>query len=89
MLKVIDYGEPLFAIERHVPMPKRTSPLSGRPATYPFARMKVGDSFFISTHKRKKQVASAAANWARHQENGWKFSVLTMPDKTYRCWRVK
>jgi hypothetical protein len=85
MLKVLDFGEPLFAVERNVPMPRRG--LAGRPSLYPFADMRVGDSFFISTPKRRKQVASAAANFAR--ERGWKFSVLTMPDKTYRCWRIK
>lgn len=74
-----------YVIETNVPCPSPRG--RGSKPKYPFAEMKVGDSF-LATDSTAKQVGMAAVCWAKHHKNGFKFSCRTLPDGA-RCWRVE
>lgn len=74
-----------MVVEKNIPIPGRT-----KPAKYPWAKMKVGDSFLIDAPFNR--MVNASRSWAyRHNQ---KF-VLRMRNKDehgesgVRIWRVK
>lgn len=76
-----------FDVEENVPMP-----IFARPATFPFAKMKVGQSFFVEAtpeeFKRKRGTVSAA--WKKYQRSGnedAKF-ISRVVEGGFRVWRV-
>jgi hypothetical protein len=75
-------------VESGIPM-WFTPAASGRAFTYPFSRMKVGDSFEIGADLSLKSVRASASRYARL--NGQRFAIWKVAprSKTYRCWRIK
>ena len=80
-----------YAIEKKIPMPYTSG--RGRPAKYPFAQMRKGDSFAVpftddTLPKLRTRLSVCAANFA--QRNGGKFTLRTLKeDGVIRVWRVK
>lgn len=72
-----------FIIESNIPAP--TSRHSGW-SKYPYAQMKVGDSFAVDGASRDLVANSACAFVRRHQKK-WRFSVRKT-STGYRCWRI-
>jgi hypothetical protein len=69
-----------FAIDSNIPPPPR----AGRTGTYPkypFAQMKVGDSFSFGEEQKRALLSSVGAWKARHP--GWNYTV-----RGYRVWRT-
>lgn len=66
-----------ISIEKGIPLPKR----------YPFDQMEVGDSFAVPPGVSRTTVAIAAMRYGR--DHDMKFTIRMMPDRSYRCWRVK
>lgn len=56
------------------------------PYTFPFADMKVGDSFVLEEGIKRTTLSVAAKRWG--DKHGQKFMTRVMPDKTVRCWRT-
>lgn len=58
---------------------------------YPFAEMKVGDSFALaeSTWQEVDRVRASIQDWQKRHPP-MKFSVrqISPTDKNYRCWRI-
>lgn len=74
-------------VEQGVPLPGRPAPYTTRRAKYPFARMKIGDSF----ETPKPGVSSAVKKYRdRMAELGEVVAFLVRKQKNgrYRCWRV-
>jgi hypothetical protein len=65
-------------IEKGIPIPKK----------FPFAGMKVGDSFLVPKGANRAAVSVAAMRYGR--KHGMKFTVRqTEPGgKSFRCWRI-
>lgn len=61
-----------------------SKPARGRPPTYPFGEMKVGDERTVSAPQTR--VGPAACAFARGR--GWKFMCRTNGQGT-RVWRIK
>lgn len=83
--------EEKFKIESGVPMPDKNH----RSAIYPFAQMKVGDSFLYSdvySQRLQMRAYSAARNWKSHSNiegvKDWVFTTRKV-DNTIRIWRIK
>jgi hypothetical protein len=74
-----------YVIESGIPITQKRAGVS----SYPFASMKVGDSFAISNNDRGVERVRAVASLYGTQ-HAMKFSVrMTDPHaRTYRCWRV-
>ena len=56
--------------------------------SWPFAKMKVGDSIFVP----HKQSANAGQGWRRLKDQGWVFTARTTVENNVggvRVWRVK
>jgi hypothetical protein len=73
-------------IDKNVPRPEK---LWWR--KYPFAQMKVGDSFFIPG-KLQATVSASAYSFARRRGDGRKFSTANVVHKGVegvRVWRLK
>lgn len=71
----------MIKIDKGIPMP------TGR-VKYPFAQMKVGDSFAFPIRNRSS-VAMSAINYAL-KHDGTKFTVSAKRGATEgRCWRIK
>lgn len=66
-----------------VPSPRRAT--SGRKALYPFATLKRGESFTVSTQSAIN-MNGCAGYWAR--KLGRKFAVRTMEDGSVGVWRT-
>lgn len=80
-----------YSIDKDIPVPNWVSSRS-----YPFADMKVGDSFEavpageqhdLSRKALRERVSSAAHRYGRRF--GRSFRVLTLEDKSVRCWRIE
>lgn len=67
-----------YEIEKNIPLPEKRS-------VYPFADMKVGDSFFAEG-KKTNQLQNAAKHWVKSK--GWKFTAQSTDDGA-RIWRVE
>lgn len=74
-----------FVVESDVPV----TPHKNGYATYPFARMNVGDSFAIKTDTMRQRVSSAVCHYVRENEPELKFTVRRVDDGGWRCWRMK
>jgi hypothetical protein len=72
-----------FTIDKDVPRPRPYTPGGG----YPFAQMKVGDSFRVGKDWRAR-VANAAVHFVRRHQPTWKFSVRLF-EGGCRCWRIQ
>ena len=77
-----------YTIEKNVPLPSNV----GRHATYPYADMEVGDSFFVEALENVRSVGgslrgSAYAYAKRQKETGKRFSVRQSGDG-FRVWRT-
>jgi hypothetical protein len=57
------------------------------PVKYPFAKMKVGDSFAVPPDVKRPAVTVAAMRFGRKHD--MRFTVRQMPDKSFRCWRIE
>jgi hypothetical protein len=82
----INSGVPI--IERGIPMPGAEAKRLPGKTKYPFAAMRVGDSFFVP----KRQTNAISATAAPYQQNGRKFSCRATKEKGVsgvRVWRVK
>lgn len=64
-------------VEKNIPVPSK----------YPFHLMEVGDSFAIPETTKRVTAHVAASRYGR--ANNMQFIVRIMPDRSYRCWRVK
>jgi hypothetical protein len=64
-------------IEKNVPIPRK----------FPFAGMRVGDSFAVPPDVKRPAVTVAAMRFGR--KHGMKFTVRQVADKTFRCWRIE
>lgn len=64
-------------IDKNVPIPVK----------FPFAKMKIGDSFAVPPDVKRPAVTVAAMRFGR--KYGVKFTVRQVADKTYRCWRIE
>jgi hypothetical protein len=80
-----------YPIESTVPLPPVRKD-GGRAQQYPFAQMKVGESFFVPGADAKrlgKNIGSAAHCWARDHKLPWRFCVRTSKEPAgARCWRL-
>lgn len=72
-----------IVIDRNVPLPKRST---GRPRTYPFDKMGVGESFEIP-HNKHSSVRQCAFSYGKRNKK--KFAIRRVDADTFRCWRVK
>jgi hypothetical protein len=63
-------------IEKNIPVPEK----------YPFAQMKEGDSFLISSLMKRTTVTVAAKRYGH--KHAMEFTIRKTPDGL-RCWRVK
>ena len=71
-----------YKIDTDIPIPSM-----GRPNQYPFAEMKVGDSFFIEG-RTSSYASTAARNWASKHEPSWRFTSRQQ-DGGVRVWRIE
>ena len=74
-------GNGEYKIEKRVPLPKGKG--HGRKRKYPFAEMKVGDSFSFDESQIRNVRTSASHHAARL---GF---VFTVSAQELRCWRVE
>ena len=76
----------MFTVETDVPMP--ASPIKREPK-YPFAKMRVGDSFVVADAKARGNALCAAMSFAcTAAGSGTKFASRKQPDGRYRIWRT-
>jgi hypothetical protein len=75
-----------FKVDDDVPIPAPTWH-SRREPKYPFATMKVGQSFFASGDKEVRRVSAAASRYAREHE-GVAFTTRKIRGGI-RCWRIR
>lgn len=71
-----------FKVQKGVKMPPRKC---GCIPIYPWAQMKVGDSF--EANKPQRTINASASLWGKR--NGKKFSTRTLGKNKCRVWRVK
>ena len=85
----------MFSIEKNVPLPEDLKTTQNR--KYPFADMKVKDSFLVPVNRTKtpasqiKHTVDAAARLfrLRYKHTGaWQF-VTKVEAKGVRCWRTR
>lgn len=76
-----------YTIESNIPLPKRCCPNGGRKLIYPFDKMNIGDSFFISDKSKMRVVAQSACSYQRRHK-GYKF-VTRAENNGLRIWRVE
>lgn len=76
-----------FKIEENVPLARITRPPRCGPYKYPWADMKVGDSF-LAGEADQRSLYSVAAKWVERHENGWQFKSRR-EGKGRRIWRIK
>lgn len=73
----------MFKIDKHMPIPEQIG--SGARAKYPFAKMEVGDSFFVPS--MRSNALSNAAQW-HTKKTGKKFTCANV-EGGVRCWRIE
>jgi hypothetical protein len=56
------------------------------PQKFPFAGMKVGDSFAVPEKVKRVTVSVAARRYGI--KNEMKFTVRKIEDGSFRCWRI-
>jgi len=57
-------------------------------ARYPFATMRVGDSFVIEGKTNRQLATSAAANFSKRNNPGIRFVSATTKNGKFRVWRA-
>ncbi len=72
----------MYKIESHIPIPP---PKAGPQARYPFAKMKVGDNFFVPAEIAYK--ARNAANAYKIKHEGWNYTAR-LDEEGLRIWRT-
>lgn len=72
-----------YQIEHHQPL---VQSVYGRPALYPFATMRVDDSFYEPDSTRVRALRSAASYWQR--KTGKRFTVRCCVEGGARCHRI-
>lgn len=80
---------PEYKIESGIPIPD-VGRGRGPESKYPFAKMKVGDSFFYEGSRSR--LSAAAFRFCAFWKNGEKFSTRSSIEngvKGFRVWRVK
>lgn len=83
-------------VETGLPIPEPRS--RGMKPTYPFAKLKVGESFSVpisgerygtGNEKALQRIMCAAANWKRRNDTKAEFTTrIDRADGVVRCWRV-
>jgi hypothetical protein len=79
-----------FAIESGIPIPSNSS--GGRPIKYPWAKMRVGDSFFVAFANRHKTSLATIASVASKRLRPKRFigrSCTCGGVQGLRVWRVE
>ena len=76
--------ETKYKIENGVPMPKSGQ---GQICKYPFAEMKVGDSFAVAAGDLEK-IRTAASYFGRRIERKYAVRRIDPIKGDYRCWRI-
>lgn len=71
-----------YEIDKGIPIPPRSCA-----SKYPWADMKVGDSFFVPGNKTRCEAVQAAAKY-RSQRTAEKYVTRTKPNGV-RVWRAK
>lgn len=71
-----------YKIKKGIPIPPRNT---GRKSMYPFAEMRIGDSFAVMANKARSVSAASQHFGKLHKQ---KF-ICRRIDGGYRCWRVK
>ncbi len=72
-----------FIIEKNIPTPTPVMKTA-----YPFAQMKIGDSFFIKDPHQKDNVRIAAIAYRKRVDATFVVTVRAV-DKGWRLWRIK
>jgi hypothetical protein len=78
----------VYALERSYPVPPKTK---GRPPQYPWAEMKVGDSFFVpcarvEVQRRQNTIQSCKKQAMKKYKRDY---VTRTTIKGIRVWRIK
>lgn len=79
-----------YTIEKNIPYPE--APVKKR--KYPFDKMEVSDSFFVSKDKEisikelQMRLNNAACNYCRTHDKSKKFKTAQL-EKGVRVWRIK
>jgi hypothetical protein len=80
-------GRAMIEIEKNIPLP----PKETRQTKYPYARMEVGDSFFVPQTRASKDSVYASIQWAK-RKLGFKFILRAdnadNDNGGVRAWRV-
>lgn len=74
-----------FKIEKDVPMPKV---YNGRTCRYPFAEMRIGDSFFVAESVATSNSVGSSVHYFRKKNKSVKFAVRREQGGC-RVWRTK
>ena len=74
----------MFKIEKDVPTPTETQ----RTAKYPFGKMEVGDSIFISSEESPPSGSYSASSYYALRHPELKFTTRKV-EGGYRIWRIK
>jgi hypothetical protein len=74
-------------IEDDIPIPPPSKKRRGRPNTYPWRTINVGQSFKRWPQTPKKSFGSMASSYGRMLDR--KFVVRTLEDGSTRVWRIK
>lgn len=80
-----------LTIERGIPYPGSVLKC-GRPASYPFEDMEVGDSFEVDTQaiNAVRNTSRAALKYCKkHPKKIFAVRRIAPRSRTYRCWRIK
>ncbi len=72
----------VFKIEKNIPPPPKRA---GRAPVFPFAQLKVGESFVVPAEQSAAASASAHYNGRKY---GRTFQQKRNPDGSVRFWRV-
>lgn len=76
-----------YKIERGIKIPPRRH--GGKLEKYPFAKMKVGDSFFVQDRDPKRAVLRLnSVSYSAGKRYGYRF-VVRREDDGARVWRVR
>jgi hypothetical protein len=80
-LKLVQ-NDNLYQIESGIPLPK---PATRSGSKYPFAQMRIGDSFVVD---KKQTNFGNTVHWAG-KKTGFKFTTRAIDPTTTRVWRIK
>jgi len=70
-----------YIVESGIPIPDDVR------IKYPFAEMKVGDSFRLKADKEKSVRSAASAYCNRNKGKGFRFILRQVAPDVWRCWR--